>query len=76
VASDTWVSRRRSEVERDRIAENLAAVESHFHSEAPNEVEAALEIFTDDEVWEAPALSGLDRCFSGKEAAMGRIVRR
>ena len=27
---------------RDRIAQNLAAVENHFHSEALNEVEAAL----------------------------------
>ena len=52
----------------DRIARNLAAVESHFHSEAENEVEAALETFTDDVVWEAPAPNGLDRAFSGKEA--------
>jgi ketosteroid isomerase-like protein len=44
-------------------------VESHFHSEAVNEVEAALETFTDDVVWEAPAPNGLDRSFSGKEAA-------
>ena len=52
----------------DRVARNLAAVESHFHSEALNEVEAALEGFTDDIVWEAPAPNGLDRSFSGKEA--------
>lgn len=51
-----------------RIAENLAAVESHFHSEARNEIEAALETFTDDIVWQAPAPNGLNRCFSGKEA--------
>jgi len=44
---------------RDRIAQNLAAVENHFHSEALNEVEAALETFTDDVLWEAPALNGL-----------------
>lgn len=53
----------------DRIARNLAAVESHFHSEATNEVEHALETFTDDVVWEAPAPNGLDRAFRGKAAA-------
>ena len=52
----------------DRIAQNLAAVESHFHSEALNEIETALATFTDDIVWEAPALNGLNRSFSGKEA--------
>lgn len=36
------------------IAANLAAVEAHFHSEATNEVEQALELFTDDIVWESP----------------------
>ena len=35
-------------MEIDRIAQNLAAVENHFHSEALNEVEAALETFSDD----------------------------
>ena len=54
-------------MEQDAIARNLAAVENHFHSEARNEVEAALETFTDDIVWEAPALNGLNRAFSGKE---------
>ena len=53
---------------RDRVAENLAAVENRFHSEARNEIEAALAMFADDIVWEAPALNGLDRAFSGKEA--------
>lgn len=53
----------------DRVARNLAAVENHFHSEAVNEVEAALETFTDDVVWEAPAPNGLNRSFSGKQAA-------
>jgi ketosteroid isomerase-like protein len=52
----------------DRVARNLAAVENHFHSEAVNEVEAALATFTDDIVWEAPAPNGLDRAFSGKQA--------
>jgi ketosteroid isomerase-like protein len=55
-------------MDRDRITQNLAAVESHFHSEALNEVETALETFTDDIVWEAPAPNGLNRSFSGKEA--------
>lgn len=53
----------------DRIAQNLAAVESHFHSEGLNEIETALETFTDDIVWEAPAPNGLNRSFAGKEAA-------
>ena len=52
-----------------RIAQNLAAVDNHFHSEATNEVEAALETFTDDIVWEAPAPNGLNRVFRGKVAA-------
>ena len=44
-----------------RMAENLAAVEAHFHAEAESEVAAALKLYTDDIVWEAPALNGLDR---------------
>ncbi|MGE5219538.1 MAG: nuclear transport factor 2 family protein [Chloroflexota bacterium] len=52
----------------ERIALNLVAVENHFHSEALNEVEAALETFTEDIVWEAPAPNGLNRSFAGKEA--------
>jgi hypothetical protein len=55
-------------MDKDRIAQNLAAVESHFHSEALQEVEAALETFTEDIVWEAPAPNGINRFFSGKEA--------
>ena len=47
------------------IDANLAAVEAHFHSEAANEVEKALELYTDDIVWESPA-RGL--VFRGKEA--------
>ena len=62
-------------MDQQRIAANLAAVEKHFHSEARNEVEAALETFTDDIVWEAPALNGLDRAFSGK-AAVAENYRR
>lgn len=50
------------------VAENLAVVDAHFHSEADNEVEAALDLYTDDIVWEAPALNGLNRYYSGKEA--------
>jgi ketosteroid isomerase-like protein len=56
-------------VNKDLVAQNLAAVENHFHSEAVNEVEAALALFTDDVVWDAPAPNGLHRCFSGKKAA-------
>lgn len=51
-----------------RIAQNLAAVEAHFHSEGAQEVAAALELYTDDIVWEAPALNGLNRAYSGKDA--------
>lgn len=55
-------------MDRDRAAQNLAVVENHFHSEALNEVEAALKTFTEDIVWVAPAPNGLNRSFSGKEA--------
>src|SRR5918997_619169 len=54
--------------QKDLIAANLACVELHFHTEAQNEIEAALELYTDDIVWEAPAPNGLNRSFSGKEA--------
>lgn len=47
-----------------RIARNLECVEKHFHSEAVDEVEAALDLYTDDIIWDAPALNGLDRSFS------------
>lgn len=55
-------------MDQDRIAQNLAAVEAHFHTEAAQEVAAALELYTDDIVWGAPALNGLDRSCSGKDA--------
>lgn len=54
--------------DRDTVAENLACVELHFHTEAQNEIEAALELYTDDIVWEAPAPNGLNRSFTGKKA--------
>ena len=44
----------------DRVAQNLVAVENHFHSEALNKIAAALETFTDDIVWEAPVPNGLN----------------
>lgn len=56
----------------ERIAANLATVEAHFHSEAANEVEIALELFTDDIVWESPTRNLL---LHGKEAA-GENYRR
>ncbi len=46
------------------IAPNLATVEAHFHSEAANEVDEALKLYTDDIVWEAPARNMI---FQGKE---------
>ena len=39
----------------DIIAANLAAVEAHFGSEAAGRIEEALELYTDDVVWEAPS---------------------
>ena len=36
------------------IEHNLAVVEAHFHSEATDEIEKALELYTDDIVWESP----------------------
>ena len=59
----------------NRVEKNLAAVENHFHSEGLSDVEKALETFTDDVVWDAPAPNGLNRSFSGKEAA-GNNYRR
>ena len=48
----------------ETIAANLATVEAHFHSEAANEVDEALKLYTDDIVWEAPARNMI---FQGKE---------
>jgi ketosteroid isomerase-like protein len=53
-------------MDKELIAQNLAALENQYHSEARNEVEAALETFTDDIIWEAPAPNGLNRSFTGK----------
>jgi steroid delta-isomerase-like uncharacterized protein len=49
----------------DTIAANLALVEGHFHSERANEIEKALELYTDDIVWEGPARKVR---FQGKQA--------
>jgi ketosteroid isomerase-like protein len=49
----------------DRIAANMATVEAHFHSEADDEVDKALDLYTDDIVWEAPARRLI---FRGKQA--------
>src|SRR5215212_10197841 len=56
---------RTSAMREELIAANLATVEAHFHSEAVNEVEKALELYTDDIVWESPNRSLI---FHGKEA--------
>ena len=53
---------------KDRIAQNLTCVDGHFHSEAENDIEAALQLYTDDIIFEAGALNGLNRSFSGKQA--------
>lgn len=53
---------------RSRESARSACVDTHLHSEAENDVEAALELYTDDIVFEAAALNGLNRLFSGKQA--------
>ena len=54
-------------MDKGRITQNLACVDGHFHSEAANDIEAALELYTDDIVFEAGALNGLNRSFAGKQ---------
>ena len=49
----------------DIVSENLAVVEAHFHSEAANEVEEAVKLYTEDIVWEAP---NRNLVFVGKDA--------
>ena len=39
----------------DRIAANMATVEAHFHSEADDEIDKTLDLYTDDIVWGASA---------------------
>ena len=39
----------------DVIAANLAAVEAHFHSEATGDIEAVVDLYTDDAACESPA---------------------
>ena len=53
----------------DVIAANLAAVEAHFHSEATGEVDPAVELYTEDAVWESSA-RGL--IFGGGGATAGQ----
>ena len=55
-------------MDKDRIVQNLTCVDGHFHSEAENDIEAALQLYTDDIIFEAGALNGLNRSFSGKQA--------
>ena len=50
---------------KDVIAANLAVIEAHFGSEASGRIDAAIELYTDDIVWEAPARSLV---IKGKEA--------
>ena len=44
-------------MDQNKIATNLAVVEAHFGSEAAGRVDAAIELYTDDVVWEAPSRS-------------------
>jgi len=48
----------------DIIAKNLDVVQAHFHNENPAGIKAALDLYTDDIVWEVPARGILLR---GKE---------
>jgi hypothetical protein len=57
----------------DCISRNLAAVESHFHSEAQNEVETALEAYTEDIVWDAPALNGIKPLLFRQASSGGKL---
>ncbi len=49
----------------DKISANLAAVEAHFASESTGRIKDAIDLYTDDVVWEAPARNLV---ISGKEA--------
>jgi ketosteroid isomerase-like protein len=42
-------------MDQQKIAANLAVVEAHFGSEAAGRVEDAVDLYTDDIVWEAPS---------------------
>ena len=52
-------------VDTAKIDANLAAVEAHFGNEASGRVDAAVDLYTDDIVWEAPSRNLV---FKGKEA--------
>ena len=52
-------------MDNDVIAANLAVVEAHFGSEATGRIDAAIDLYTDDVIWEAPS-RGLR--FEGKAA--------
>jgi ketosteroid isomerase-like protein len=42
-------------MDQNKIAVNLAVVEAHSGSEATGRVDAAIDLYTDDVVWEAPS---------------------
>jgi ketosteroid isomerase-like protein len=42
-------------MDQNKIAANLAVVEAHFGGEAAGRVEEAINLYTDDIVWEAPS---------------------
>lgn len=51
-------------MDQDIIAKNLAVIEAHFGSEAEGRIESAIDLYTDDVVWEAPARNLV---FKGKD---------
>jgi len=42
-------------MDKDVVEQNLAVVNAHFKSELVNEIEDALDLYTDDVIWESPA---------------------
>ncbi|MGY1643239.1 nuclear transport factor 2 family protein [Geodermatophilus sp. SYSU D00703] len=47
------------------VARNMAVVDAHFHNENPQDIDTAIDLYSDSIVWEAPARGVLLR---GREA--------
>ena len=57
---------------KDVIAANLAVIDAHFGSEASDRIDAAIALYTDDIVWEAPTRNLV---IKGKEAVAANYPR-
>ena len=55
-------------MDQNMIEANLAAVEAHFGSEAGGRIDEAVDLYTDDIVWEAPSRNIV---LNGKQAVAG-----